>query len=128
MKLKEVMEKATKGPIRNDHGLLWARSVGGCRQTEEDFMFAMIRGWGHLQYNEGAEETQETNAALLAHWYNVGPKLLKALELIMPEWDRRGPDPCLAPKMCRGCDYEHEGACMSDIMREAISEANEVTL
>jgi hypothetical protein len=72
MKLEEAMEKATPGPYRS---VLTAIGSRGERRV--------IRGYHGTDIADicaKAEPTRSANAALLAHWWNHGPKLLEALK------------------------------------------------
>ena len=73
----------TKGELKTDpmlSNLIYARSVGGIQMQEDDFVFAEIRGWGHLQYlgEERAGKIQEANAKELVRRWNCHEELLAA--------------------------------------------------
>ena len=60
--------KHTPGPWKTRMGIIWGHCLGGCNMKDDDFMVAMVRGWGHLQYlgeNE-AQVIQDANARLIA--------------------------------------------------------------
>jgi hypothetical protein len=78
MRLEEAMKKATPGKMsvkRIDIGSHWLGNH-----------VILIPGDGNrirtvtCICQHGAPAENETNAALLAHWYNVGPKLLEAVK------------------------------------------------
>ena len=63
------MSKFTKAPWRSDEydsTIIWAKSLGGCRLEESEFMLAQARGWGHLQYLDNGTEIQDANAQLIS--------------------------------------------------------------
>jgi hypothetical protein len=68
------MSKHIKGKLKiiNDT-MLFARSIGGCQMQEDDFLFADVRGWGHLQYHgeEKGFEIQKANAQELCRRWNA---------------------------------------------------------
>lgn len=70
MKLSEAMDKATPGPVKWDidkppnHDLSWLGNADNHKAV-----ISSLYG-GHIS---------PVHKALLAHWYNVGPKLLEAL-------------------------------------------------
>jgi len=93
MKLQEAMEKATQGPVRVfEHLRIDAMRVPGdgdegWRHTEramvagKDTIIARVGGSdGAFEgYPYATQEQALYNAALIAHWMEHGPKLLKAL-------------------------------------------------
>lgn len=74
------MNKFTKGPWRYDNYGTGITGVGkgGMVGTEEEFLIASIRGWGHLQYlgHGEAAAIQEANANLIS----AAPDMYEALK------------------------------------------------
>jgi len=127
MKLKDAMEKATKGPLEVDHNNQHAGQVAVCHGEEPGYYELWSRKWAHRHCH-----SQSTDAALLAHWYNIGPKLLEALEKVMRIEILWSPPSCLTCPTSRDgrvCDRTDECAALNEmcvVCKEAIAEANEV--
>jgi hypothetical protein len=70
-----MSESYTKSPVTVDPigGYLFARSVGSACLEETEFMFAQIRGFGHLKYlgEARAQEIQDANLERLAVAWNA---------------------------------------------------------
>jgi hypothetical protein len=77
------MSEFTKGPWKYDNygSLIMGFDKGGIHETEEMFMVAQIRGWGHLQYlgHDEAVAIQEANAHLIA----AAPDMYAALKRLI---------------------------------------------
>ena len=66
--LAEAIQKATKGPVKAFHNGFYHDVV--CGESQYDPCVASV--WA-------ANGSESANAALLAHWFNHGPELVKAL-------------------------------------------------
>jgi hypothetical protein len=77
VKLQEAMEKATRGRVSVEHEFNLVDEEG-----------QSLTG---LQANyKDTHVRNVTNAALLAHWWNHGPKLLEALKIHVAECNEFG--------------------------------------
>lgn len=74
-KLEDLMAKATPGPI------ILSDIFADARLMDKEGLVAVVAGPSNRPTNRNREFS---NAALLAHWYNNGPKLLEALKNALP--------------------------------------------
>ena len=90
MKLQEAIEKATKGPLvpcRGSHAYPLE-------------LLTDTKTVAQIEHGKTLEQT-DCNAALLAHWYNVGPKLLDALSIAVQYVPLTGEDADIIEKVSK---------------------------
>jgi hypothetical protein len=111
MNIKELMEKASKGPFEVDRNDCHTGHVATCHGEEIGVYYEVwTRNWYKNKFT-----SQGANAQLIAHCLNNFPKLLEALDTI----DRR---------IKAGSLDEWSIKALSDFTSDAIKEASEVQI